>query len=49
MSEMPYTTVELRGVPRDIHYRILGIGPGSGWEHEWHMTVNTTDGSSLRS
>lgn len=39
-SEMPYATVHLRGADRDIHYRILSVGPGSGWEHEWYFTDN---------
>jgi hypothetical protein len=39
-SEMPYATVHLLGADRDIHYRILSVGPGSGWEHEWYFTDN---------
>ncbi len=35
---MPYATIRLRGCDRDIEYRILSQGPGSGWEYEWQFT-----------
>jgi hypothetical protein len=35
---MPYVTAKLRGKNRDIEYRVLGYGPGSGWETEWWLT-----------
>lgn len=36
---MMYATVHLRGKDREIRYRILGEGPGSGWEWDFEWTT----------
>lgn len=33
-----YATINLRGKDREIRYRILGVGPGSGWEWDFEWT-----------
>ena len=35
---MPYATVHLRGKDREIEYRILEHGPGSGWLWDYRWT-----------